>query len=182
MTKLTDTQLVVLTAAAGREDGSIHPLPASLKGGAADKVVDALIRKGLVERIVDERLAVPDTFRITREGLLAINVDPDEGAQAADVGRSAEPTPPARRKVKKAVTASAGPKAPRKGREGTKQAVLIDMLRRDEGATIAQIVEATGWQPHTVRGAISGALKKKLGLTVTSEKTEGGERIYRIPA
>ena len=47
------------------------------------------------------------------------------------------------------------------------------MLRRKEGATIAQIVEATGWQPHTVRGAFAGALKKKLGLTVTSEKVEG---------
>jgi hypothetical protein len=56
------------------------------------------------------------------------------------------------------------------------------MLRRKQGATIAQIVEATGWQPHTVRGAFAGALKKKLGLTVTSEKIEGGERVYRLAA
>ena len=54
------------------------------------------------------------------------------------------------------------------------------MLRRKQGATIAQIVEATGWRPHTVRGFFAGALKKKLGLTVTSEKVEGGERVYRI--
>ena len=54
------------------------------------------------------------------------------------------------------------------------------MLRRKQGATIAQIVEATGWQPHTVRGAFAGALKKKLGLTVTSEKVEG-TRVYRLP-
>ena len=54
------------------------------------------------------------------------------------------------------------------------------MLRRREGATIAQMVEAAGWQPHTVRGAIAGALKKKLGLTVTSEKAEGPGRVYRI--
>ena len=67
-----------------------------------------------------------------------------------------------------------------KTRDGTKQAQLIAMLRRKQGATIAQIVEATGWQPHTVRGAFAGALKKKLGLTVTSEKVEGGERVYRI--
>ncbi len=53
------------------------------------------------------------------------------------------------------------------------------MLRRREGATIAQIVEATGWRPHTVRGVFAGALKKKLGLNVTSEKVEG-ERIYFI--
>jgi hypothetical protein len=67
-------------------------------------------------------------------------------------------------------------------REGSKQAAMIAMLRRPEGATIAQIAEATDWQPHTVRGAIAGALKKKLGLTVTSEKPEGGERRYRIEA
>ena len=62
----------------------------------------------------------------------------------------------------------------------TKQATLIDMLKRDEGATIAQITEAIGWQPHTIRGAISGALRKKLGLTVTSTRFETGERIYRV--
>ena len=56
------------------------------------------------------------------------------------------------------------------------------MLGRAEGATIAEIVAATGWQPHTVRGAFAGALKKKLGLTVTSEKPEGSERIYRLAA
>jgi hypothetical protein len=67
-------------------------------------------------------------------------------------------------------------------REGSKQAAMIAMLRRPEGATIAEIADATGWQPHTVRGAIAGALKKKLGLTVTSEKPEGGERRYRIEA
>jgi hypothetical protein len=56
---------------------------------------------------------------------------------------------------------------------------MIAMLRRPEGATIAQIVEASGWQSHTVRGAFAGALKKRLGLEVTSEKVEG-VRIYRI--
>jgi hypothetical protein len=54
------------------------------------------------------------------------------------------------------------------------------MLRRPEGATITQIIEATDWKPHTVRGFFAGALKKKLGLEVTSEKV-GGERTYRLP-
>ena len=67
-----------------------------------------------------------------------------------------------------------------KTREGTKQTQLIAMLRRSEGATIAQIVEATGWQPHTVRGALAGALKKRLGLDVASEKVEGRGRVYHI--
>ena len=65
-------------------------------------------------------------------------------------------------------------------RQGTKQAALVEMLRRPEGATIAEIVAATGWQPHTVRGVFAGALKKRLGLAVTSEKVEGGERVYRV--
>ena len=67
-----------------------------------------------------------------------------------------------------------------KTREGTKQALLVGMLGRAEGATIAQIVAATGWQPHTVRGAFAGALKKRLGLTVVSDKVEGRGRVYRI--
>src|SRR4029453_16402223 len=63
---------------------------------------------------------------------------------------------------------------------GSKQALLVDLLRRKGGATIAETVKATGWQPHSVRGAISGALKKKLGLAVKSEKVEGRGRVYRI--
>ena len=67
-------------------------------------------------------------------------------------------------------------------REGTKQATLIAMLRAPDGATIAEIMDATGWQSHTVRGAMSGALKKKLGLEVTSEKVEDRGRVYKLPA
>ena len=68
----------------------------------------------------------------------------------------------------------------RRSREGTKQALLIEMLRRPAGATIAEIMTTTGWQAHTVRGAIAGALKKKLGLAVASEKVENRGRVYRI--
>ena len=70
--------------------------------------------------------------------------------------------------------------APRAKREGTKQAVLIELLTRAEGATLPQMTEATGWQVHTGRGAMAGALKKKLGLEITSEKQTGADRIYRI--
>jgi hypothetical protein len=69
---------------------------------------------------------------------------------------------------------------PSKLREGIKQAILIAMLRAPAGATIEEIAVATGWQPHTVRGAMSGALKKKLGLTITSQKVEGRGRCYHI--
>ena len=69
--------------------------------------------------------------------------------------------------------------APKRMRDNSKQAQVIAMLRRPEGATIAQICEATDWQAHTVRGTLAGALKKKLGLNVQSEKHDG-ERVYRI--
>ena len=78
-----------------------------------------------------------------------------------------------------AADADAPAQAP-KTRKGTKQALMIDMLRRPEGATIAQIAEVTGWAHHTIRGSIADALKKKLGLAVTSEKVDGGARTYRI--
>ena len=109
-------------------------------------------------------------------------------------GRRASPPPQAprapprrlsaRRRTRDAAEREAAPAARTaapagKTREGSKQALLVEMLKRPEGATIAQIVEATGWQPHTVRGAFAGALKKRLGLTVTSEKVEG-TRVYRI--
>lgn len=65
-------------------------------------------------------------------------------------------------------------------RKGSKQSVLVELMKRSEGATLAQMVEATGWQAHTVRGCMAGALKKKLGLTIDSVKEVGGERVYRV--
>lgn len=65
-------------------------------------------------------------------------------------------------------------------RANTKQAALIAMLRAPEGATLQEIVAALGWQKHTARGALSGALKKRLGLTITTEQESGRGRVYRI--
>ena len=62
----------------------------------------------------------------------------------------------------------------------TKLAQLEAMLRRPNGATIDQISKSLAWQAHSVRGAMSGALKKKQGLTITNEKTDDGRRLYRI--
>jgi hypothetical protein len=106
-----------------------------------------------------------------------------EPAWGAATGAETAPETPTRKG-----RGTRAPKAPRGGdsaparkhRNGTKEARLIAMLRRKEGATIAQIVDALGWQPHTVRGSFAGALKKKRGLTVTSEKIDG-TRVYRLP-
>ena len=75
-----------------------------------------------------------------------------------------------------------GPLKARTPREGTKQATLIAMLRASDGASIEEIMVALDWAAHTIRGAMAGALKKKLGLEVTSEKVEGRGRVYRLPA
>jgi len=80
------------------------------------------------------------------------------------------------------ISSSVKPPKPKRKPRDSKQAKVIEMLKRDEGVTLSQIIEATGWQPHTVRGAISGALKKKLGLTIVSQKLDSGERLYRIEA
>ena len=96
-----------------------------------------------------------------------------EGYDALGVPRKGTTNAPA---VK---TTAAPAKTPRT-RENSKQAQMIELLKRPDGATLNQLVEVTGWQAHTVRGAMAGALKKKLGLTITSDKATGQERIYRI--
>jgi hypothetical protein len=65
-------------------------------------------------------------------------------------------------------------------RSARKQQILLDLLSRPEGATIPQLIPATGWQAHSVRGVMSGVLKKKLGVQVSSSKVVGGARIYRV--
>ena len=213
MSKLSDTQSIILSAAAQRPDGNVLPLPGSLRGGAATKVVAALLARGLIREHVADSLRKADPalntvwrnlddgrgvlLFITAAGAEAIGVGPEAmryafnegtnsaGEPAADAPTGADEAPakaPAKRRgrPRKAPPTGVDVAPAPKTRDGTKQARLIAMLQRKEGATIAQIVDATGWQPHTVRGAFAGALKKKLGLTVTSEKVEGVGRVYRI--
>jgi len=90
-------------------------------------------------------------------------------ARAKKLARAKRATKP-----KAAATTDSTPRA------ASKQAKLIEMLKRPEGATIDEITKALTWQSHTVRGAMSGALKKKLGLKVESGKVDGRGRVYRI--
>ena len=177
MTKLSDTQTIVLSAAAQRANMLALPLPKNLKGGAAQKVIASLLKQGLLEEIdADTRIGehiwreTGDghgvTLAITEHGLAAIGIEPEAPRDAA------EPTQSDHAAVKT-------PSKP-KVREGSKQAQLIALLQGADGATVAEIAAAFGWQPHTVRGAIAGALKKKLGLDVTSEKVDGRGRVYRL--
>src|SRR5262249_11294423 len=103
---------------------------------------------------------------------------------------------PAKGKASKAASpAKKGPKAPKKAkapkdpkgekvggvREGSKTATVLALIQRAKGATLAEIMEATSWQPHSIRGFISGTLGKKMGLKVESAKREDGERVYSLP-
>ena len=176
MTKLSDTQSVILSAAAQRTDRFALPLPKSLKGGAAHKVVSALVAKGLLKEVKANRKLNEPVWRETDDGHLVTLVITDAGLTAIGIepDESKEPVSEA--------PASPQPAAPkeRKPREGTKQQQMIDLMRRPKGATLVEIVEATGWQQHTIRGAMAGTLKKRLGLTIASEKIEGRGRVYRL--
>ncbi len=192
MPKLTDRQLVILAAAARRQDGAVLPLPRSLKvnKAAATTVLKSLLKKGLLA----ERPAAPDeahwretrdggrtALAITEVGLQAIGVDADPKTSKQSPPTKAPPKQRSRRAERKPSGSSPnGRTSPAAVRPGTKQALLIDLLKRKKGVTIEKIVAATGWQPHSVRGAIRGTLKKKLGLMVTSEKPDDGPRRYRI--
>ncbi len=165
--QLSDAQAVILSTACAREDGAIFPVTASLKGGAVGNVCKSLLKQGLIEEIAATDLNTvwrhdeergPITLRATPLAYSTLGITDEQ-----------DETPPAET-----------PTAPIQRRKGTKQETLIEMLRAEGGATIDEIVEATGWQAHTVRGAMSGALKKKLGLTITSEKIEGRGRVYVI--
>ena len=121
---------------------------------------------------------ITDTRRINQS--TAAQREGDE----ANKGSASRKRQPAKRRGsterKPATSKSKNGQPPPVVRRGTKQALLIDLLKRKKGATIDDAVKATGWQPHSVRGVISGTLKKRLGLTVISEKVERRGRVYRI--
>ena len=89
---------------------------------------------------------------------------------------AADVTPKAKRSSKAATATDAAPTA----REGSKKAIVLDLLRREQGATLAEIAKATDWQNHSIRGFISGTITKKMGLKVESTKGEDGERRYHV--
>lgn len=156
-TQLTATQQAILAHAHQHTAGKIEWFPENIKGGARQKVLDGLFNRALITKSASDWLIAAegyDALGVPRKG--AIN------APAADTN-----------------TAPANPKTPRT-RENSKQAQMIELLKRPDGATLNQLIEATGWQAHTVRGAMAGVLKKKLGLTITSDKATGQERTYRI--
>jgi hypothetical protein len=123
MIKLSKTQENVLTAAAKRQNGAIHPLPERINGGVAKKVITGLKKRDLITDTTGN-----DDWYINEQGYKAIGNEP--------------PTQAAKEK------SAADVKPVRKTRTGTKQAKIIKMLKRHEGATVEQIANEASWQPH----------------------------------
>jgi hypothetical protein len=154
-------------------------------------VLKSLLNKGLIKEVRakrDDTVYRHDeergrmTLVATNAAFAALGIDAqetpaeDETESAPNDTEDAGEAPKVQRKAKSRAARAAA----RRNRDGSKQAQLIAMLRRARGATIDEMAEALSWQAHTVRGAIAGALKKKLGLDVTSEKDEKRGRTYRI--
>jgi hypothetical protein len=167
--QLSDTQAVILSAACAREDGMVFPVTTSLKGGAVGNVCKSLLKHGLIEEVPatdhntvwrHDQERGPISLRATPLAYSTLGITEDQEEQPS-VLRDTAPEPTRRR-------------------SGTKQETVIAMLRAEGGATIDEIMAATNWAGHTTRGFLSGALKKKLGLVITSEKVDRRGRAYMI--
>ena len=194
-TQLSPAQHAVLAHAIENSAGKIVWFPDNIKGGARKKVLDGLVSRGLV-------VAIQSDWFVSTDGYDALGLKQPEppvepagttGASQvlADEVGTQNPTDteiaasnavdPEIEAAVAAVEAAAHAEVKTlRTRDSTKQAQVIAMLKRPEGATIAQICETTGWQQHTVRGTFAGAFKKKLGLAITSSKDAGAQRVYRI--
>jgi hypothetical protein len=178
-TKLTDTQLLMLSAAAQRED-RILAMPPKLNGGAAQKVAAKLIAAGLVKEVKaktgapawrrDAETEQSFALKLTAAGLKA---SPIEIGVAAN--KSAETETPNHG----ADTVSKTPVAPAP-RDGTKISRVIGLLQRDSGATLDEVIAATGWLPHTSRAALTGLRKR--GYAIEKTQNTEGRRGYIIAA
>lgn len=177
MTKLSDTQALILSAAAQRPQHIALPLPESLRGGAAAKVMAAMIAKGLLREVDANLRRGEPVWRQTGDGHGATLIATDMGLAAIGIEPDDAPTEGL---VPDTPTEHAAAPKTRIPREGTKQATLIAMLRAPDGATINEICAALQWAPHTIRDAMAGGLTKKLGLKVTSEKVGDRGRVYRV--
>ena len=184
--KLSDTATVILSTAADRDGHRVLPLINTLKAPrtVVQRVLKSLLADGLVEEVPASRddevweqseQRGRTTLAITTAGLVAIGIEDEIRPTKPAKGRTR-----AKKADKGTNTAKSSPLA-RTG--GSKQDIVIALLRRGNGASIEQMMEATDWRAHSVRGFMSGALKKRLKLDVVSEKdAKTGDRRYYVAA
>jgi hypothetical protein len=159
MPKLNDTQAILVSTAATRDDRSFYPLPDTVKSGA--RVTNAIT--GLVDKALAEERETSNTALIHRtDGDISYGVFATDAGFIAigigtETGEGGEPSAPA-------------PKAPPAPRV-TKASLLVDLLSRKGGATLDELIAATDWLPHTVRAALTGLRKK--GNDISRTKTDG---------
>jgi hypothetical protein len=204
MTKLTDTQLIVLSSAAEHEEG-LATRPINLHAAAAQKVAASLINKGLV-REIRAKADAPVwhendegrfALKITKAGREAIGVEHDDAEDARSLPTSAH-APKSKKSSRKSAGAKSVTKAPAARarttapktaasdpsssssqiRAGSKQATIVDLMVRPKGATLDDLIKATDWLPHTTRAALTGLRKRGYGI----ERTRGEDKITRYRA
>ena len=179
--KLTDAQLVMMSAAAQRKDRCLSA-PATIKGAALSKVTAKLTKLGLA-REIEAKPGAPIwrrddagqgyALKLTAAGLKAIAVD--EGSpDAIEPGEAPQP------QAKNGASPDEGghPAQVAAPRDGSKLALVIELLRRADGATIVDLTQATGWLPHTTRAALTGLRKR--GYAVIRERIGARDSVYRI--
>ncbi|WP_347252812.1 DUF3489 domain-containing protein [Dokdonella sp.] len=181
---LTPAQHAILAHALDHADGRIEWFPDNIKGGARKKVLEGLIKRDLIRQVGKRWLVAAggyDALGVPRPGVGKKRIGKFE-AKLDQIIANAEgaPSAPNDAELEAAVAAAEATWATPRTRANSKQAEVVRMLQRPEGATVRQICDATGWQAHTVRGAFAGAFKRKLGLTLVSDKQPAGERIYRV--
>jgi hypothetical protein len=174
MPKFSDTQLVILNAAAERDDRALRPVPTSIKakGNALTASLKSLLDRGLAEEV--DGVPPEQAWRTDEDGRgVGLAITP-AGLQAIGLGTDGgeEPARPAGRDRKPDTAEPAAPRAKTKG------AKLVTLLSSQKGATIDALVKKLGWQAHTVRAAMTGLRKR--GYAVERDKRADGTTVYRI--
>jgi hypothetical protein len=195
--KLTDTQLVLLSAAAQRKDFCLVA-PPTLKGATAQKVASKLISAGFVKEVKakaggpfwrrDEESGSSYALKLTAAGAKAIAVDdpaePEDASEESDTlanrDEAAILSKLDAKDARPSEVMEPGPMRPSAPRGGSKLAHVIALLERDHGATIAELIAATGWLAHTTRAALTGLRKRGYAVSINRSNKRGS--FYRIPA
>lgn len=183
---LTDTQRAMFLYAIEHTEGVVIWTPPEIKGGARKKVLEAMINRGLVENFGGNWSISAIGYSLL--GLEGPSVKPSSvPIEAAllqppiEVSTNSSSLEQDVQQAEAQLQIPENPPAPKTARANSKQAQVIALLKRPEGATIKQICALTEWQAHTVRGMFAGTFKTKLGLKIDSAKPPtGGDRVYSI--